>query len=73
MPKISVILPVRNGVRSIGRLLDQLLQQTYPADRFEILVADGRAIWSSARQTARRLPFESSTFLLAGRAAAQKK
>ncbi|MEO6965924.1 MAG: glycosyltransferase family 2 protein, partial [Acidobacteriaceae bacterium] len=39
----SVILPVRNEVRSIGRLLDQLLQQTYAADRYEILVADGRS------------------------------
>lgn len=43
LPKISVILPVRNEVRSIGRLLDPLLQQTYPADRFENLVADERA------------------------------
>ena len=43
LPKISVILPVRNEVRSLGRLLDQLLQQTYPADRFEILIADGRS------------------------------
>lgn len=41
LPKISVILPVRNEVRSIGGLLDQLLQQTYPTDRYEILVADG--------------------------------
>jgi GT2 family glycosyltransferase len=43
LPKISVILPVRNEARSLGRLLDQLLQQNYPADRFEILVADGRS------------------------------
>ena len=43
LPKISVILPVRNEVRSLGRLLDQLLQQTYPAEKFEILVADGRS------------------------------
>lgn len=43
LPKISVILPVRNEVRSIGRLLDQLLQQTYPTEHFEILVADGRS------------------------------
>lgn len=42
-PKISVILPVRNEARCIGRLLDQLLQQTYPADLYEILVADGRS------------------------------
>ena len=43
LPKISVILPVRNEVRSLGRLLDRLLQQNYPADMFEILVADGRS------------------------------
>ena len=43
LPKISVILPVRNEVRSLGRLLDQLVQQAYPEDRFEILVADGRS------------------------------
>lgn len=43
LPKISVILPVRNEVRSLGRLLDQLLQQNYPPDMFEILVADGRS------------------------------
>lgn len=42
-PKISVILPVRNETRCIGNLLDQLLQQTYPVDRYEILVADGRS------------------------------
>ncbi len=43
LPKISVILPVRNEARSIGGLLDQLLQQTYPTDCYEILVADGRS------------------------------
>ncbi len=42
-PKISVILPVRNEARSIARLLDQLLDQTYPANCYEILVADGRS------------------------------
>ena len=40
-PKISIILPVRNEARCIGRLLDQLIEQTYPADAYEILVADG--------------------------------
>jgi len=43
LPKISVILPVRNEARSLGRLLDQLLQQDYPSEMFEILVADGRS------------------------------
>ncbi|HZC44454.1 MAG TPA: glycosyltransferase [Acidobacteriaceae bacterium] len=43
LPKISVILPVRNEVRSLGQLLEQLLQQNYPAEKLEILVADGRS------------------------------
>jgi succinoglycan biosynthesis protein ExoA len=42
-PLISVIVPVRNEERFIGRTLGQLLAQNYPADRFEVLVADGRS------------------------------
>jgi glycosyltransferase involved in cell wall biosynthesis len=41
LPKISVVLPVRNEARWIGQLLDQLMQQTYPSEAYEILVADG--------------------------------
>lgn len=41
--KISIVLPVRNEARCIGRLLDQLLDQSYPAACYEILVADGRS------------------------------
>lgn len=58
LPKISVILPVRNEARSIGRLLDQLQEQTYPAGGFEILVADGgstdatrEVVWKKASQS----------------------
>lgn len=43
LPEISVVLPVRNEAATIGRLLDQLLAQDYPAGKFEILVADGRS------------------------------
>jgi polysaccharide deacetylase family protein (PEP-CTERM system associated) len=41
VPFVSVVIPVRNEARFIGRTLDQLLAQDYPAGRFEILVADG--------------------------------
>jgi cellulose synthase/poly-beta-1,6-N-acetylglucosamine synthase-like glycosyltransferase len=34
-------MPVRNEARFIGATLRQLLDQEYPADRFEIIVADG--------------------------------
>jgi len=40
---ISVIVPVRNEARFIRHTLGQLLAQNYPADRFEVLVADGRS------------------------------
>lgn len=42
-PTISIVLPVRNEERRIGRVVGQLAQQDYPQDRFEILVADGRS------------------------------
>jgi succinoglycan biosynthesis protein ExoA len=40
---ISVIVPVRNEERCVRHTLEQLLTQNYPADRFEVLVADGRS------------------------------
>lgn len=41
LPAISIIVPVRNECRFISDTLRQLLDQEYPADRFEILVIDG--------------------------------
>lgn len=38
---ITAVLPVRNEVEFIRNTLLQLLQQDYPADRFEIVVVDG--------------------------------
>ena len=40
-PFVSLIIPSFNEERFIGPLLDQLLMQDYPHERFEILVADG--------------------------------
>lgn len=40
-PFITVVMPVRNEERFIKDTLMQLLHQDYPADRFEIIVADG--------------------------------
>jgi succinoglycan biosynthesis protein ExoA len=42
-PSISVLVPVRNEAMFIGRTLAQILGQNYPAERFEVLVADGRS------------------------------
>jgi succinoglycan biosynthesis protein ExoA len=43
LPFISVVVPVRNEGPFIARTLEQLVGQDYPADRFEILVVDGRS------------------------------
>lgn len=40
-PFISIIIPVRNGERSLARCLASLKDQTYPADRLEVIIADG--------------------------------
>jgi glycosyltransferase involved in cell wall biosynthesis len=38
---ITVVMPVRNESRFIGDTLAQILNQEYPPDRFEVIVADG--------------------------------
>jgi len=40
-PFVSVIVATRNEEKHIGRLLDSLVDQTYPKDRFEVLIFDG--------------------------------
>jgi succinoglycan biosynthesis protein ExoA len=41
MPTVTVVVPVRNEGRSIEPTLRSLLTQDYPADRYEVIVADG--------------------------------
>jgi succinoglycan biosynthesis protein ExoA len=48
LPFISVIVPVRNEAGFIAATLERLLTQDYPADRFEVLVADGRSTDATA-------------------------
>src|SRR5262245_6612274 len=43
LPVISIIVPVRNEERFIRRLLDQLLNQNYSPERFEVIVVDGQS------------------------------
>jgi glycosyltransferase involved in cell wall biosynthesis len=42
-PFVSVVIPVRNEASHIGRCLDSVLGQDYPANRFEVLVVDGQS------------------------------
>ena len=40
-PAVSVVIPVLDEARDIGRLLREILEQTPPPGGFEVLVADG--------------------------------
>ena len=42
-PRVSIVIPVRNEAPYIARNLEAVLAQDYPADRLEVLVADGRS------------------------------
>ncbi|MEM2440510.1 MAG: glycosyltransferase [Candidatus Bathyarchaeia archaeon] len=42
-PKVSVVIPVKNGAAKIKDLLDSLMQVDYDKDKLEIIVVDGRS------------------------------
>ena len=41
LPRVTIVMPVRNEERYIERSLGSVLAQDYPCDRLEVLVADG--------------------------------
>lgn len=41
--KVSIVLPIRNEEPYIAACLRSLLEQTYPAEAYEVLVVDGRS------------------------------
>ncbi len=41
LPYLSLVLAVRNERKMLPGLIDQLLEQNYPPEFFEILVVDG--------------------------------
>jgi succinoglycan biosynthesis protein ExoA len=41
LPRVTIMLPVRNEAQHIETTLRQLYEQSYPRDRFEVIVADG--------------------------------
>jgi glycosyltransferase involved in cell wall biosynthesis len=43
LPLVTVIVPCRNEERYIERCLDSIAATTYPAERLEVLIADGRS------------------------------
>lgn len=54
LPYLSVILPVRNERKMLPGVIDQLLEQNYPSELFEILVVDGASTDGTADLIRRR-------------------
>jgi succinoglycan biosynthesis protein ExoA len=44
LPFVSVVIPVLNEERHIEACLDSVVQQDYPTERYEVIVADGGSI-----------------------------
>jgi succinoglycan biosynthesis protein ExoA len=42
-PSVTIILPIRNEANFIQRGLQAVLEQNYPLDRMEVLIADGKS------------------------------
>ena len=43
LPFVSIIVPVYNDRKRIGRCIESLLRQSYPADRREIIIVDNNS------------------------------
>ncbi|MFN8060157.1 MAG: glycosyltransferase family 2 protein [Vicinamibacterales bacterium] len=54
LPFVSVLMPVRNEGAFMERSLGAVLHQTYPADAFEVIVADGMST-DATRETIKAL------------------
>lgn len=57
LPFVSVIIPTYNRKDSLLRTLDSLARQTYPADRFEVIVVDDGGNDGTEEVVQRRFPF----------------
>jgi len=59
LPFVSIIVPVKNEEKVVGRLLDALLRLNYPADKMEIIVVEDGSVDGTVeicRDFVRRFP-----------------
>lgn len=57
LPMVSVVVPVYNDQHRIGTCLEGLLKQTYPGDKFEIIVVDNGST-DNTPDVAKKYPVE---------------
>jgi glycosyltransferase involved in cell wall biosynthesis len=60
LPRVSVIMPIRNEERFIARSLGAVLEQEYPAELLEVLLVDGMST-DETRTVAHRIAAEQSS------------
>lgn len=46
--KVTIIIPARNEAQNIGQCLQSIIQQTYPAELFEVIVVDDHSTDNTA-------------------------
>lgn len=56
-PDVSIIIPTYNRKESLLRTLDSLARQTYPADRYEVIVVDDGSTDGTRETTKGSFPF----------------
>lgn len=60
LPTVSIVIPVYNGERTIGRVLRALLEQDYPHELMEVIVVDDGSTddtWLVVKEYAEKYPF----------------
>src|SRR5215216_518469 len=57
LPMVSVIIPTYNRKDLLRETLDSLAQQTYPSDRFEVIIVDDGSTDGTRQITAETFPF----------------
>lgn len=65
-PVVSIVMPVRNEVAHLDQALTAICDQSYPADRIEIIVVDGGSADGTLEQVRARMARDRRIRLLGG-------